>query len=230
MTEGNAGPERVAIYMRVSSEEQREHATIETQAEFLNQYKKLYGLTVVSVYKDEGISGTVALHERPDGARLLEDAAAGKLDVVLVYRLDRVGRSLLNVVDAHDRLNSSGVALRSATEPIDTSTPSGRLIFHMLASFAEYERGTIRERTQHGLHRAFRNGKQTGRIPFGYDVAEGDSGGFVVVEKEAAVVREIFSNIAGGSTLYREAKRLNGLGMPGPGWKYRGRPREHSAR
>jgi hypothetical protein len=98
----------------------------------------------------------------------------------------------------------------------------------MLASFAEFERGTIRERTQHWLHRAFRNGKQTGRIPYGNDVAE--NSGFVLVEVEAAVVREIFSNIAGGSTLYGEAQRLNHLGMPGPGWKYRGRPREHSAR
>jgi site-specific DNA recombinase len=147
---------------------------------------------------------------------------------VLVYKLDRLGRSLLVIVDAHDRLQQAGVALKSATEPIDTSTPSGRLIFQMLASFAEYERGTIRERTQHGLHRAFRNGKQTGRIPFGYDISE--DGGFVLVDEEAAVVREIFSNIAGGSTLYKEAQRLNDLGMPAPGWKYRGRRRQHSAR
>jgi len=159
---------------------------------------------------------------------MLENAKEGTFDVVLVYKLDRIGRTLLNVVDAHDRLDDCGVALRSATEPIDTSSPSGRLIFHMLASFAEFERGTIRERTQHGLHRAFRKGKQTGRIPYGYDVA--DNGGFVLVDEEAAVVREIFSNIAGGSTLYREAQRLNGLGMPGPGWKYRGRPRQHSVR
>jgi hypothetical protein len=97
----------------------------------------------------------------------------------------------------------------------------------MLASFAEFERGTIRERTQHGLHRAFRNGKQTGRIPYGYDVAE--DGGFAIVDEEAAVVREIISNLAAGSTLYREARWLNAVGMPGPGWKYRGRPRQNSA-
>ncbi len=72
------------------------------------------------------------------------------------------------VVDVHDRLGESGIALKSANEPIDTSTPAGRLIFQMLASFAEFERGTIRERTQHGLHRAFRNGKHSGRIPYGY--------------------------------------------------------------
>jgi site-specific DNA recombinase len=220
--------ERLAFYMRVSSEEQAERMTIGTQEEFLEQYRGLYGHEVTGIYKDEAISGTVPLRERPGGRRLLEDATEGAFDVVLVYKLDRIGRTLLNVVDAHDRLHVCGVALRSATEPIDTSSPSGRLIFHMLASFAEFERGTIRERTQHGLHRAFRNGKQTGRIPYGYDIAE--DGGFVLVDEEAAVVREVFSNIAGGSTLYREAQRLNGLGMPGPGWKYRGRRREHSAR
>jgi len=73
-------------------------------------------------------------------------------------------------VDAHDRLQTTGIALRSATEPIDTSNPLGRLIFQMLASFAEYERGTIRERTQAGLHRAFRKGKHAGRSPYGYDI------------------------------------------------------------
>jgi site-specific DNA recombinase len=220
--------ERVALLMRVSSEEQREKETIEIQEEFLDQYCGLYELEVADIYKDDGISGTIPLHERPEGRRLLEDAKAGSFGAVLVYRLDRLGRSLLVIVDAHDRLQEAGVALRSATEPIDTSTPSGRLIFQMLASFAEFERGTIRERTQHGLHRAFRNGKQTGRIPFGYDISE--DGGFVLVDEEATVVREIFSNIAGGSTLYKEAQRLNDLGMPGPGWKYRGRPRQHSAR
>ena len=211
--------ERVALYMRVSSEEQVEHMSIGTQEEFLEQYRALYGL---------GVSGTVPLHERPEGGRLLDDAAAGKLDVVLVYKLDRIGRTLLGVVDAHDRLDSRGVALRSATESIDTSTPSGRLIFHMLASFAEFERGTIRERTQHGLHRAFRGGKQTGRIPYGYDI--GEDGRFCVVEEEAEVVRGIISRIAAGSTLYREATHLNSLGVPGPKWKYRGRPRQHSER
>ena len=71
-------------------------------------------------------------------------------------------------VEAHDRLQALGVALKSATEPIDTSNPSGRLIFQMLASFAEYERETIRERTRAGLHRAFRGGKHTP----GYSLAQ----------------------------------------------------------
>ena len=85
----------------------------------------------------------------------------------------------------------------------------------MLASFAEYERGTIRERTQAGLHRAFRDGKHTGCIPYGYDIVEG--GAFVVVEEEARVVREVIANVAAGATLYSEAKRLNDEGKRAPG-------------
>jgi site-specific DNA recombinase len=97
----------------------------------------------------------------------------------------------------------------------------------MLASFAEYERGTIRERTQAGLHRGFKNGKQTGFIPYGYDIAPDNS--FVVVEDEARIVRQIVVNIAAGATLYSEAKRLNDEGVPSPGHRYRGKPRKHGA-
>ena len=100
--------EQVALYMRVSSEGQREKATIETQAGFLEDYCKLYGYEIGEVYKDEAISGTVPLHERPEGRQLLVDAGAGKFATVLVYRLDRLGRKLLVVVDTHDRLEEAG--------------------------------------------------------------------------------------------------------------------------
>ncbi len=212
--------------MRVSSEEQVERMSIGTQEEFLDQYCALYGHEVAGVYKDEAISGTVPMHERPEGRRLLDDAKAGAFGTVLVYRLDRVGRSLLVVVDAHDRLGELGIALKSANEPIDTSTPAGRLIFQMLASFAEFERGTIRERTQHGLHRAFRNGKHSGRIPYGYRLRP-DESGLEVVNEEAAVVRQIIANVAGGSTLYGESKRLNDEGTPSPGWRFKSGERKY---
>jgi site-specific DNA recombinase len=158
-------PERIALYLRVSSEEQRNRETIEIQREFLEQYCRLYELEVAHIYEDDGLSGTIPLHERPGGRRLLEDTREGKFDAVLVYKLDRLGRRLLVIVDAHDRLQKDGVALRSGREPIDTSTPSGRLIFQMLASFAEYDRENIAERTRAGLHRSLRNGRHGGPSP-----------------------------------------------------------------
>jgi site-specific DNA recombinase len=186
----------------------------------LEEYCRLYGLEVADVHADDGISGTIPLHERPEGRRLLQDAREGKFQMVLVYRLDRLGRSLLVIVDAHDRLQNAGVSLRSATEPIDTSTPSGRLTFQMLASFAEYERETIRERTRAGMHRDYRSGRNMGVVPYGYRANE--HGRLQVVAEEAELVREVVSNVAGGSTLYAEAKRLNDLGIPAPGWRYVG--------
>jgi site-specific DNA recombinase len=215
---GPEASERVALYMRVSSEEQRDRETIEIQREFLQEYCRLYGLEVAQVYADDGVSGSIPLHERPEGRRLLEDAKEGKFSTLLVYRLDRLGRSLLVIVDAHDRLQAYGVALKSATEPIDTSNPSGRLIFQMLASFAEYERETIRERTRAGLHRAYRGGKHFEAAPYGYRTD--DRGLLQIVPEEAKIVRGIIENVAEGSTLYAEAKRLNDLGLATPGWRY----------
>ncbi|CAN5133202.1 recombinase family protein [soil metagenome] len=218
---------RAALYLRVSSDEQRERQSIKTQREFFEQYCKLYNLEVVEVYEDDGVSGTIPLYERPEGRRLLEDAQAKKFETLLVYRLDRLGRSLLVIVDGHDRLlEGAGVALKSATEPIDTSNPSGRLIFQMLASFAEYERETIGERTRAGLHRAFRDGKHTGRIPYGYKLSP-DESSLEVVEAEASIVRKIIAGVAEGSTLYREAKRLNEQAVPSPGWRFRSGERKH---
>jgi site-specific DNA recombinase len=104
---GSQASERVALYMRVSSEEQRDRETIEIQREFLEQYCRLYGLEIIDVYTDDGLSGTVLLHEKPDGRRLLEDAQEDRFTAVLVSKLDRLGRSLLVIVDAHDRLDAA---------------------------------------------------------------------------------------------------------------------------
>jgi site-specific DNA recombinase len=194
----------------------------------LNDYCALYGLEVAEVYADDGVSGTVPLHERQEGRRLLEDARQGKFATLLVYKLDRLGRTLLVIVDAHDRLRAAGVSLRSATEPIDSSTPSGRLIFQMLASFAEYERETIGKRTRASLHRAFRNGKHAGRVPYGYRV-RGEDGLLEVVEDEAAIVREIIANVVAGSTPYGESKRLNDEGAPSPGWRFKSGEHKYGA-
>jgi site-specific DNA recombinase len=222
--ESNVG--KVALYLRVSSDEQRERESIRTQREFFEQYCTLYGLEVTETYADDGVSGTAPLHERPEGRRLLEDARADRFETLLVYRLDRLGRSLLIIVDAHDRLQAAGVSLRSATEPIDTSNPSGRLIFQMLASFAEYERETIRERTRAGLHRAFRSGRHFGVAPYGYRADE--HGYLLVVPEEAEIVRGIIERVAEGSSLYAETKRLNDLGIPTPGWRYGSKKRPGS--
>ena len=124
-TNGHAtNPDRVALYMRVSSEEQRDLGTIQTQSDSLTRHAAACGFEVSEVYAD-GVSGTIPLHERPVGRRLLEDAKEGKFQSVFVYKLDRLGRTQLGILDAADRLERLGVALRSATEHYETATPQG---------------------------------------------------------------------------------------------------------
>jgi site-specific DNA recombinase len=214
-------PRRVALYARVSTEDQAERQTIQGQCEFLRSFVGLYGLTVAGEYLDDGVSGTVALADRTEGRRLLDDVPGGRIDEVLVYRLDRLGRTLRSLIDAHDRLASMGVTIRSATEPFDTSTPIGKFLFQLLASLAELERSTISERMGLGRDRVAKLGKWTGGpIPLGYDL---DSAGTLVPSSrlvptlnitEAELARSIFTRIASGSSATSESLRLNLAGVP----------------
>jgi site-specific DNA recombinase len=212
--------ERAALYMRVSSEEQREAGTIQTQSDSLTRCAAALGFEVADVYPDDGVGGTIPPHERPEVRRLLEDAKEGKFQNVLVYRLDRLGRTQLGILDAADRLERLGVALRSATEHYETATPQGRLLFQMLGSFAEFERSTIKQRTRDGLHREYREGRYMGPIPFGYRAGGSEDGCLEIAPEEAGLVRGIFERIAVGGTLYSEAARLNDLGVRPPSWRY----------
>ena len=166
---------------------------------------------MVEIYADDGVSGTLHLHERHEGLRLLEAAREGKFQTVLVYKLDRLSRTQLGILDAADRLERLSVALRSATEDHETATPQGRLMFQMLGSFAEFERSTIKQRTRDGLYREYRNGHFMGPAPFGYRANE--RGRLGVASGEAGLVHEIFERIASGGTHYSEATRLNDLGV-----------------
>jgi site-specific DNA recombinase len=215
-------PLRVAAYARTSTEDQAERDTIKAQTDFLTGHCELYRLPMAGLYVDDGISGAARLDERPAGQRLLDDARDGRFSVVLVYRLDRLGRSLAALQDAHDRLDALGVAIRSGTEPFDTSSPFGRAMFQFLGVMAELERSTIAERMARGRNRVALGGKYTGGpIPLGYDLDEG--GCLVPSERpmaalgmtEAEYVRDYFRRIADReATHLGEAARLLRLGVP----------------
>ena len=115
-----------AVYCRVSSDEQRERQTINTQREFAERYCDLNQTPVHDYYLDDAVSGTVPLEQRPEGARLMADAAAKAFDTVLVYKLDRLGRDARATLNAVGDLEALGVQVRSLTESFDTSTPAGR--------------------------------------------------------------------------------------------------------
>lgn len=113
------------------------------------------------IYRDEGISGATA--ERPGLNALIADLQPG--DMLVVWRLDRLGRSLLNLVALINTLAQKGVEFRSLTENIDTSSAGGRLVFHMMAALAEFERALISERTRAGMQAVRADGRQLGRPP-----------------------------------------------------------------
>jgi len=215
----------VAIYARVSTEEQRERQSIRTQIEFAERYCKLHDLAVHRIYSDDGVSGTVPLDKRREGRQILQDARLGKFNQLLVYKLDRLGRETRLILNAVDDLEKSAVRIRSMTEEFDTGSATGRLMLTMLSGFASHEREVIRERSVAGTLRVAESGAWMGGIvPYGYrKVGEKRSASIVVSEdpipgasmSEADVIREVFRMAAVEKKSCRViARRLNDLRIP----------------
>jgi len=215
-------PVRAVLYARVSTEEQRERQSIETQIDYARQYCQREGLFIVGVYKDESVSGIVPFEEREAGQSLLEDARKKKFDLVLVYKIDRLGRDTRLTLTTIHHLETLGVDIRSLTEPFDTSAPHGRFMFTIFASVAQLERDNIRERSMAGTSRVAKTGKWMGGIvPYGYKV--GEDRHIEVNEDsipgtnipEAEVVRMIYrwTGEEKLSTL-KIAQKLNSMGIP----------------
>ena len=166
--------ENIAIYVRVSTDEQADRGTIENQIEFATKYCDLHNLPISFCYRDDGITGTIPLESRPEGYKLLQDAKEKKFDTLLVYKLDRLGRAARVVLNAVHELEQHGVKVKSMTEPFDTGDASGRFLLTILAGVADLERSNILDRMWHGANRAARAGKWLGGIvPYGYTVVDG---------------------------------------------------------
>jgi DNA invertase Pin-like site-specific DNA recombinase len=144
---------RAAIYMRVSTNNGQ---TTENQRLELEKIAAARGWHIVEVYEDAGVSGAKGRERRPGLDRLLKDAGRRKFDVVMAWAIDRIGRSLLDLLSIIQHLDAVGVDLYLDQQHLDTTTPTGRLIFQITGAFAEYERGIIRERIKAGLQRARR--------------------------------------------------------------------------
>ena len=147
---------RAAIYARVSTLDQEP----ENQLAELRHYVAARGWTAVE-FVDRGVSG--AKDRRPALDRLIHDARRRRFDVLVCWRLDRLGRSLKHLVTLLDELQVLGVAFVSLQEGIDATTPAGKLQMHILAAIAEFERARIAERVMAGLARAKKQGKKLGR-------------------------------------------------------------------
>jgi len=150
---------RVALYARVSTS--NGHQDPEMQLAELREYAGRRGWEIVGEYTDQGVSGSK--ESRPELNRLMIDAHLRRFDAVLVWKIDRFGRSLKHLVNALADLGAYGVAFISLRDNIDLSTPSGRLMFQIIGAMAEFERALIQERVKAGLRNAQAKGKRLGR-------------------------------------------------------------------
>jgi site-specific DNA recombinase len=183
------GGMRVATYTRISTDEVNQPYSLEAQADHLNKYLSMRPeWSLVGQYSDQ-MTGSVM--ERPGLKKLLADVRAGKLDVILVYRVDRFSRKLHHIQDLLQVLEQEKVAFVSATEAFDTSNSMGRMVLNILGVFAEFERSSLIDRIRAGnAAKASRGEWVGGKPPYGYQVAEGKT--LRIIESEAAVVRDIF--------------------------------------
>lgn len=150
---------RVAIYSRVSTDSQNP----ENQERELREVATRAGWRVVNVYTDHGISGARSRNARPAFKSMCEDAARRRFDMVAAWSVDRLGRSLQDLVGFLTEIHALRVDLYLHQQAIDTSSPAGRALFQMLGVFAEFERSLIRERVMSGLDRARAEGTRLGR-------------------------------------------------------------------
>ena len=150
---------RVAIYARVSTSSQ----TVENQFQELREVARRNGWTIVAELSDSGISGAKGRDQRPAFDQLLKRATRREFDVIMVWAIDRLGRSIQHLVGFMNDIQAMGVDLYVHQQAIDTTTPSGRMIFSIFSALGEYERELIRERIMAGQKRARAQGVKIGR-------------------------------------------------------------------
>ncbi len=201
-------------YIRVSTDEQatRGHG-LESQERAIRAFAESQGYTLLDMIADPGVSGAILPSARDGFATVLSMAAQGQFAILLVWKIDRLARSLAHAVTtANDLREQYNIVLRSVTEPIDTATPMGQTIFAILAGMAAQERHVITERTLAGRKaKAEKGGYAGGTPPYGYR-ADG-AGGLTIDPGEAEIVRAIFGLRGEGWTLRQIAAALNERGV-----------------
>lgn len=194
---------RAAIYVRVSTDKQ----TVENQLRELRQIADRRGWQVVDEYHDAGISGAKGRKDRPALDKMLKDAQRRRFDVVMAWTIDRLGRSLVDLLGTIQALESCGIDLYLDQQAIDTTTPTGRLMFQVTGAFAEFGRRMIKRRINAGLKRAIVQGKQLGRPRISPAIENRIQGllrakkGMLAIAKECGV---------GSGTVQRVAREMRG--------------------
>ena len=213
---------RVAVYTRKSTEEglDMEFNSLDAQREagesFVASQKSKGWVCLPDRYDDGGYSGGTT--ERPALKRLMEDVRRGKVDVICVYKIDRLSRSLHDFADMLDFFDKKGVDFVSVTQDINTSTSAGRMMLNILITFAQYEREIIAERIRDKVASAKKKGMNTGGVPpMGYK-SNPTTKRLLVVPEEAEVVRKIFDTYLKLGSARDTAEAMNKAGFRRREW------------
>jgi len=195
----------VGIYIRVSTEEQAKSGmSLAAQTEKLKAYCSVNEWPFI-IYEDAGISGST-ITDRPALSKLLDDCKNNKIKIVLVYKLDRLSRSLRDIILTIDELREYKVDFVSVTEQIDTTTAVGQLMFHMIGAFAEFERNITKERIALGMNKKASDGYNQSRAPFGYYFEDGI---MIKHPEDSEIVKNIFEDYIKERSIGTVAKKYN---------------------
>ncbi|HWI64193.1 MAG TPA: recombinase family protein [Symbiobacteriaceae bacterium] len=206
-------PDKVAIYIRWSTDDQSDGTTLDVQMEGCRHYALSQGWNVTEdlIFIDDGYSGGTL--DRPAMTRLRAAVSAGQIDCVIVFKLDRLSRSVVDTVNLVLEEWDDRAHVKSAREPIDTTNHAGKMFFYMLVSYAEWERSVIRERTWGGRLKRAQEGRNPGfNAPYGYRVGP-TAGTLEIVDAEAAVVRRIYQLYLTGLGMRTILGQLNAEGL-----------------
>ncbi len=179
-----------AIYVRVSTQEQAQQGfSLNAQQESLENYAKALGYEIFKIYRDEGKSAKDLKH-RPEMMQMLEDAEKKKFSAIFIYKLDRFSRSLKDLILTIDKLKDWNVDFVSLQDKIETASASGKLMFHIISAFAEFERNIIGDRTIFGMERKAKEGGFITKAPRGYRLVDKK---LLIDEEQAQEVKKIFN-------------------------------------
>lgn len=197
-------------YVRVSTDEQIEGFGLGAQRESVESYAKALGYDLAEIVADEGYSGSTM--DRPGIRRVVEMMKTCQYAGLIVYKLDRISRSLKDILIVHDDIfKPCQSGLVSVKEQFDTSSAAGMLFFQMLGGFAEFERSVITERMMSGKEQKAKQGRFAGgSAPYGYDLVNGE---LVINEEQAAWVRRVFEMRSRDTTLQEIVDVLNDTGV-----------------
>lgn len=200
------------IYVRVSTVEQADHGvSLQAQTAQTTGYAAYKGFNVIEVISEQGVSGSVALAERPGGARLMELVEQDHIDIVIAVKLDRLFRDAadcLTVTKKWDQVGTGLHLLDIGGQAMDTSSSSGRFFLTVMAGVAEMERGLLIERTRAALAQLQAEGKRTGSIPYGYMLDE-DGKSLLPKPEEQKVIQAAINLRNKGMSCYAIAKHLD---------------------